>query len=70
MEVIINGNSYSPSNSSNLEELVKEYNKSDCKKLDGIAVAVNQEVIPKQNWKEYEIKAGDKIELISAVQGG
>ncbi len=38
--------------------------------IKGIAVAVNQEVIPKSNWTDYSIKENDEIILIQATQGG
>ncbi len=36
----------------------------------GIAVAVNQEVIPKTIWETYEVKENDKVTVIKATQGG
>ena len=37
---------------------------------DGIAVAVNDEVIPKNQWTERELNEDDDITLIRATQGG
>ncbi len=36
----------------------------------GIAVAVNQEIIPKTLWSEKKISKGDSILIIQATQGG
>ena len=36
----------------------------------GIAVAVNQEVIPRSSWADLKVKTGDEIEVITARQGG
>ncbi|GAB4205869.1 MAG: sulfur carrier protein ThiS [Bacteroidia bacterium] len=36
----------------------------------GIAVAVNENIIPKQEWKNYLIKDNDTILVITAAQGG
>ncbi len=36
----------------------------------GTAVAVNQEVIPKDLWKETKLNNNDKILIITATQGG
>ncbi|TDE10091.1 sulfur carrier protein ThiS [Jiangella asiatica] len=36
----------------------------------GIAVAVNQLVIPRADWHTTPLRADDKIEIITAVQGG
>lgn len=52
-----------------LEELLlKEINISYEKK--GIAVAVNDSIIPKNEWKNYPIKENDEILIIIAAQGG
>jgi len=37
---------------------------------DGIAIAVNENVIPKGEWEKYLLKAQDKIFVIRATQGG
>jgi sulfur carrier protein len=37
---------------------------------DGIAIAVNENVIPKGEWERYALKAQDKIFVIRATQGG
>ena len=37
---------------------------------DGIAVAVNENIISNKEWKDYLIQDHDKIIIIKAVQGG
>lgn len=36
----------------------------------GIAVAVNETIVPKQNWNTSELKNNDKIMVITATAGG
>ncbi len=36
----------------------------------GIAVALNNAVIPKNDWQQYPIKEKDNIIIIKATQGG
>jgi sulfur carrier protein len=36
----------------------------------GIAIAVNNNVIPKAEWGNYKLKEADKVTLIKATQGG
>ncbi|PZF84483.1 sulfur carrier protein ThiS [Jiangella anatolica] len=36
----------------------------------GIAVAVNQIVVPRTDWAATPLRPDDKIEIITAVQGG
>ena len=38
--------------------------------VSGIAVAVNDMVVPRARWKEYELADGDSVEIITATQGG
>ncbi|MFH1004486.1 MAG: sulfur carrier protein ThiS [Bacteroidota bacterium] len=36
----------------------------------GIAVAVNNSVIPKSQWSFFQLKENDKVIIIKATQGG
>ena len=36
----------------------------------GIAVAVNGEVVPRSTWSETAVRAGDRVEVLTAAQGG
>jgi sulfur carrier protein len=36
----------------------------------GSAVAVDDEVVPRSAWPDYVLRAGQRVELITAVQGG
>jgi sulfur carrier protein len=36
----------------------------------GIAVAVNMELVPRSEWAEKQLAAGDAVEIITARQGG
>jgi len=44
----------------------------DCPAADikGIAIAVNDKVIPKSEWEEFCLQKEDRILAIGAVQGG
>ncbi len=39
-------------------------------KPDSVAVAVNDEVVPRHLWDEYNINNDDKVEVVRAVSGG
>lgn len=39
-------------------------------KQNGIAVAINNTVVPKINWNEHLVHETDEILIISATQGG
>ncbi len=36
----------------------------------GIAVAVNDDVVPRGEWRTWRLHDGDVVEIVSAVQGG
>ena len=36
----------------------------------GLAVAVNEEVVPKSKYEEFILKEGDRIEIVNIVGGG
>lgn len=36
----------------------------------GVAVAVNEEVVPRAAWPEWRLADGDAVEIVTAVQGG
>ena len=36
----------------------------------GIAAAVNGDVIPRGSWAATLLRAGDQVEVVTAVQGG
>jgi len=37
---------------------------------DGIAIAVNEEVIPRREWAGYVLREQDRVFVIRATQGG
>jgi sulfur carrier protein len=36
----------------------------------GVAVAVNGEVVPRTQWPVASLRDGDRVEVLSAAQGG
>lgn len=36
----------------------------------GIAVALNGSVVPRTDWSATTLRAGDRVEVLSAAQGG
>lgn len=68
MELIINGENQQWRGVGTLEELVGKL--GIAKEKTGIAVALNDSVIPKADWPATRLAAGDNIEIIHAVQGG
>jgi sulfur carrier protein len=42
----------------------------DITQRQGVAVAINNAVVPKSEWDAHDIEDGDAIEIIRATQGG
>ena len=36
----------------------------------GVAVAVNGEIVPRADWPLHRVDDGDRVEALSAMQGG
>ncbi len=36
----------------------------------GVSIAVNDQVITRNNWEQFQLKENDKITIIKATQGG
>lgn len=53
-----------------LKELIREYDMDSNDNEKGMAVAVNDSVVPKEEWKEHKLEEHDRIEIIRATQGG
>jgi sulfur carrier protein len=51
----------------NICELVNSLNITNIK---GLALAVNEKVIPKFEWENFQLKENDKVVIIKATQGG
>ncbi len=67
MQININNQSYQFNENTSLENAIKTLNLEDTK---GIALALNEEIIPRSKWNETVLYNEDKIILIGAVAGG
>jgi sulfur carrier protein len=67
MEIEINGEKKNITRDSCLEDILSDLG---IKSLNGMAVAVNNEVISKTHLNDYIPKEGDDIIIIRSVQGG
>ncbi len=69
MKIQVNGQDklFAEKTSLKLTDILAEL---DVKEQRGIAIAVNDRVIPKSQWIQAELADGDVIEIIRATQGG
>lgn len=68
MKIILNGNEKDVNDGANLLDLLSQSKISNDKQ--GVAVAINEDVISRKEWKQIKLKQNDRIEIIQAVQGG
>jgi sulfur carrier protein len=40
------------------------------RQFSGVAAAVNGEVVPRSSWAGTVLRDGDRVEVVTAVQGG
>ena len=66
MKIKFNGESIEFSDSCLFELL----DQNDLSNKSGIAVAINNTVVPKSLWQEAEIKENDEVLVITAAAGG
>ncbi len=67
MKVFVNNEPQEISSETSLFSILSELNLSDAR---GIAVAVNDEIVFKQNWASHSLQENDKLTVIRATQGG
>jgi sulfur carrier protein len=67
VEVTINQRTFQLSDESGLDEVLALLR---IEQADGIAIAVNEAVIPRGEWGRYVLRERDRVFVIRATQGG
>lgn len=71
MRLIINNEERTYEPDITIEAVVRELTSSDGGEVPGgIAVAVNDEVVRRPAWAATRLGAGDRVDVLTAVQGG
>ncbi len=66
IDIEVNGQARRVRPSLSLRELLDELELPD----QGLALAVNRSVVPRQQWPQRLVAAADKIEIVRAIGGG
>lgn len=66
MQVTLNGEATEVADGATVADLVGGHLPSP----RGVAVAVNAEVVPRSAWPSATLRDGDRVELLTAAQGG
>ncbi|MEN3028749.1 MAG: sulfur carrier protein ThiS [Aquificaceae bacterium] len=68
MKLVVNGKELNVKEGITLQELL---NHMDIPlRPVGLAVAVNEEVVPKSRYGVFKLKEGDRVEIVNIVGGG
>ncbi|MGC4794838.1 sulfur carrier protein ThiS [Micromonospora saelicesensis] len=66
MELTVNGAGRSVAVGASVADLVRDI----VAQPRGVAVAVNGEVVPRTGWPARALRDGDRVEVLTAAQGG
>ncbi len=66
MIVHVNGESRDLSDKTTVDVLVQVL----AGRREGLAVAINEELVPRSAWSTTRLRGGDRIEVLTAAQGG
>jgi sulfur carrier protein len=66
MQILLNGQAHETTDDASVADLVRSL--SD--RQTGIAVALNSAVVPRSSWPSTPVAAGDRVDVVTAVQGG
>lgn len=67
MEITVNQQNHQLKEACSVEQMLSIVLAQEAK---GIAVAVNQTIISKSQWRAHLLQEGDQVMLIKATQGG
>jgi sulfur carrier protein len=65
-EISVNGETRPLATGTTIRDLVISLTRNP----EGCAVAVNDSVVPRSDWPARAVEPGDRIEVLTAVQGG
>ncbi|MFK5976201.1 MAG: sulfur carrier protein ThiS [Sulfurovum sp.] len=66
IDIIVNGEAKSINDSINIKEMLQELSYTK----EGFAIALNEIFVAISTYENTYLKAGDKVEILSPVQGG
>lgn len=66
MKITINGAEHEAEDGSSVAGVVASVTVQPA----GVAVALNDQVVPRTDWKTTIVREADRIEVLTAVQGG
>ncbi len=68
MKVVVNGAERELRDGATVLDLLESTRGSG--EARGVAVAIDAEVVPRSEWDATELRDGQRVELLAAIQGG
>lgn len=66
MKINVNGETKQISTGSTISELIAYMDLADKR----VAVEVNQQIVPRSQYSDHKVSAGDRVEIVTAIGGG
>jgi sulfur carrier protein len=65
-DIMLNGAPHQVAPGATLADLIEALSLSN----QALALAVNRNVVPRQQWRERGVRPGDQVEVVRAIGGG
>ncbi len=66
MQIILNGKPFELADESSASNLLESLQLTDKK----LAMEINQKIVPRSQFHEYQLTSGDTVEIVHAIGGG
>lgn len=66
MKISINGENHTLSEPTSLNQLISELNLENKR----LAIEVNQTIVPRSEYPDFQLKEDDNVEIVHAIGGG
>jgi sulfur carrier protein len=66
MEIELNGVLHPVADNANVQELIASLDLAN----KSLAVAINREVVPRQQWPQRVLQPSDRVDIVRAIGGG
>jgi sulfur carrier protein len=68
VKIFVNGETRALPDGTTIESLLEQLDLAPGRR--GVAVAVDAEVVPRSGWPDRALHEGDRVEVLTAIQGG
>ena len=70
MRILVNGEKRAVPEHSSVAEVISDLLERTDPKVRGVAVALNEEVVPRSAWGSTRLRDDDRLEVLNAIGGG